>query len=38
LARHGLNFDPALVRSEEMTEAGGYRLAGAPPAVMLPIR
>ncbi|MDR6291565.1 MULTISPECIES: substrate-binding domain-containing protein [Inquilinus] len=29
LARHGLEFDPTLVRSEEMAEAGGYRLAGA---------
>jgi DNA-binding LacI/PurR family transcriptional regulator len=27
LARHGIAFDESLVRTEEMTEAGGYRLA-----------
>jgi len=27
LARHGIGFDETLVRTEEMTEAGGYRLA-----------
>ena len=29
LARHGIDFDQTLVRTEEMTEAGGYRLAEA---------
>jgi DNA-binding LacI/PurR family transcriptional regulator len=32
LARHGIGFDESLVRTEEMTEAGGYRLAGTSPS------